>query len=359
MSESGENTLINKAFSEKLRWISFVAAIMIVMTHAAGRIFSWYANNNNDVYFNIVRYLQYLAVPIMAWFFFTSAYLFFRKYTSKMYSGKIKKRLLTLIVPYLCWNIIAFIMNIVVLYAFYEVKPITLYDFFKSFVFLYYPGKLIEPSNGPLWYVIRLFSYMIFAPIIYYICVHKKLFIGFIISLILSNIYFHVHYYSFFYWLPVFLLGSFLAINNKDIFEKLLSKRSIKGINIHPFIAMGLFLIIYAIIFLVNQYFLNDIYIYLVRLTAVPIIIICAYFITNLPKPNWLVVHSSFYTYCSHIIVLRCISPVFYKYLYSFIDNALVMYSILVMVTLAIIYISEYILNKWFHPVLSILNGTR
>ena len=102
--------------------------------------------------------LGFITVPF---FFLISGYLFFQHYENTLdsYKQKLKKRAKSLLVPYLLWNLIAFLI-----YAFaFDIIPAE--KFFQAFVSL--PEKQKAPADGPLWFVQRLMFLCLFAPAIF------------------------------------------------------------------------------------------------------------------------------------------------------------------------------------------------
>ncbi|MCI2088611.1 MAG: acyltransferase [Prevotella sp.] len=109
-----------------------------------------------------------IAVPM---FLLISGYLFFPSrdiaFSKNFYISKIKKRAKSLLVPYLLWNLIAYL-----LYAINN--GFNIVDFFKSFWVIDLPGRTgSSPMDGPLWYVRNLMILMIASLMIYYLCRHK------------------------------------------------------------------------------------------------------------------------------------------------------------------------------------------
>ena len=109
--------------------------------------------------------LARIAVPC---FFVFSGYFFFYSFdgilTTKWYGGKLKKRLRTLLVPYLIWNLL--IIGIVLL------KNCVLFpggekdDFFNRFVELGVYGLMWgRPANLPLWYMRDLLCMSLLSPV--------------------------------------------------------------------------------------------------------------------------------------------------------------------------------------------------
>lgn len=93
---------------------------------------------------------------VMSHFFAVTGFLLFNKLSYKNYPEKIKRRLFTLLIPYIIWQIIIVIIDILQgQYTF------DLTSFLKS-VFL-----LVRwPINGAMWYVYAVFLLAILSPIL-------------------------------------------------------------------------------------------------------------------------------------------------------------------------------------------------
>lgn len=102
-----------------------------------------------------------ISVPL---FLLISGFLFFREgdglLTKEVWLGKLKKRVRSLVIPYLLWNLIA--------YAIYAVRfGFSISDFFHSFWVIDIPGRTgSSPMDGPLWYVRNLMVMILLSPII-------------------------------------------------------------------------------------------------------------------------------------------------------------------------------------------------
>lgn len=158
-----------------------------------------------------------LAIPAMSFFFFCSAYLFFRKFTLFDYYTRIIKRSRSILLPYVFWNSIFAIYFIVK--SLFETKQIYYNNitFFIRDTYLFFDG--IGCSDGPLWYLFRIMGYMIISPIIYLLLKNKKVGVITILLLFAMNFY-DLSYFKFFYWLPVFCIGAYIAIHHFEAFEK-------------------------------------------------------------------------------------------------------------------------------------------
>lgn len=107
------------------------------------------------------------AVPL---FFFISGFLFFRRtdFSAAAYGRKLKRRVRTLLVPYVFWNA-AEVLKIFLAQTFLphmissgSYKPVADYNWSDWLsVFWNFPGS---PANFPLWFVRDLMVIILFAP---------------------------------------------------------------------------------------------------------------------------------------------------------------------------------------------------
>lgn len=95
---------MNKKVSNKIVYLNFILAFLILNLHSAYmELFD--ANNTVLVINQFVRIVCNMAVPT---FFFVSAMLFYRSCKRKRYKEVIIAKTRSLLIPYLCWNIICF-----------------------------------------------------------------------------------------------------------------------------------------------------------------------------------------------------------------------------------------------------------
>lgn len=106
-------------------------------------------------------YLTDCAVPM---FFVISGYLYFVKtphITKEIYLAKTKSKCISLLVPFLCWSILAVCIEPA---KFISATPIEKITNFWSLEF--HTLGSAGPYNGPLWYLRDLFCVMLFSPLI-------------------------------------------------------------------------------------------------------------------------------------------------------------------------------------------------
>ncbi len=162
---------------------------------------------------------QTLCKVAMPTFFVMSGYLFFANVTEwnvKTYLGKLRRRVKTLLIPYIVWNLLMAI----------KLKTFSLNIFWA---FWYEAGKQIDwfgneqlmtaPANMPLWFLRDLMVVALLSPIIY-IGIRKM---GGWLLIILTPLYLSgvcafipgLSAYAVYF----FTLGAFLGIRKMDIVE--------------------------------------------------------------------------------------------------------------------------------------------
>lgn len=170
-------------FWKKKAIISYFLSILVFWIHIAS--FAYYpfdasAISKINYGVNVICTKLYtpIAVPL---FFILSGAVFFRDYLPTKYKDKVKGRIRTLAVPYLLWNILFTIFNIVTSYSFIsnyfkarEKFVISPYNIIMS-VFLY--------RSGPFWFIFCLMIFVIISPIIYAVLQNK--YVGIISILII------------------------------------------------------------------------------------------------------------------------------------------------------------------------------
>ena len=127
-------------------------------------------------------YVQYICIEV-GWitvplFFLISGFLLFRNYdgSTSCYKKKMARRVYTLLIPYLVWNLIAYIF-----FAYID-RQIAPQHFIQSFFAL--PEMSGGPADHPLWFLRNIIVYTLLAPLIYWFV--KQRFAGVILVSILA-----------------------------------------------------------------------------------------------------------------------------------------------------------------------------
>lgn len=130
----------------------------------------------DTVYHIITQEIARLAVPL---FFFISGFLFFYRteFSMKAYGQKLKKRVRTLLIPYLFWNAAALMAFVLTQYFMPSLTsgtkiPIADYglsDYLNSF--------WTEPASPQFWFIRDLMVIVLFTPLLYYLLKFGKAYV--------------------------------------------------------------------------------------------------------------------------------------------------------------------------------------
>ena len=339
-------TIIMKTIEKhKITYMHFILSVLIILVHAI--------NNKTtfEKFFSIETGIGQFAVPL---FFIISGFLFF--YNSNSFNdinNKIIKRIYTLLIPYLLWNLIYYIFHLIL-------EAETTFDIFTLI------DAVINHSFNPVfWYIYQLILLTIISPIIYYISKIKKMEIPFMVLLSLliignTDIPF-INEDAIIYY----LFGCYLSrlYNNKKF--KIID-------NLYIFI----FSLISILVFILNRYLHNNIFnniellhyytlsvIYLRIAIAMFMFYFCDIFFNYKHIPKYM--NNSFFLYSIHYMIVRFIITITNNYLINFFDNKsftliqilLFLLSPMICITISY-YLSLFLTNK-LPKFYSILTGNR
>lgn len=234
-----ETQLLYKVFD----WLRFPLIVGVVLIHSFGAPFDYEAldflNLSEIDCYNLLRVsiskvLTHVCVPT---FYFISGYLFFKgleTWDVESYKQKLKRRVKTLLVPFLIWNTIS-ILNAVKGYLLRgEWNSVLTFLGDNGYVHLYWDcqawnldrvnwmGGAIPASSPdliPLWFLRDLMIVVICAPVLYY--VFKKLRIWGVVILLLcyiSGVFLPIPGFSTMAFL-FFGSGAYMKMNNINPLE--------------------------------------------------------------------------------------------------------------------------------------------
>ncbi len=156
-----------------ITWLRFPLMVGVVLWHnnlyALVEIWEGKAPEWPGWIVYIFNYLHLIILPApVPMLFIISGYLFFRNCDTagnSFFVEKCKRRIYSLLVPYLAWNTIA----IIILYIRFNIiaqESYTITDYLSGYWdFTQRSGN--DPADGPLWYMRDLMIVSIFAPILY------------------------------------------------------------------------------------------------------------------------------------------------------------------------------------------------
>ena len=167
-------------FRKKIILFSYIFSVGIVCYHADfDTIFSKIVVSNSkiDVFVDFLNvFLDSFGATGLAFFFITSGFLMYYNMSLENMYNKVKRRIKTLLLPLLIWNVIG-----IFFYNAYNILSGSTIDSGITILF----KVLFSNYCGVMWYVEALLLFLIFIPGVYY-CFCKK--IGTIILLIIWGI---------------------------------------------------------------------------------------------------------------------------------------------------------------------------
>lgn len=301
----------NSIQSRALAMLRFPLAALVVLLHTK------YEGESTDVAYYVVHYvignIVTLSVPA---FFFMSGYLFFmckEPFSFSIFIKKMKKKIKGLLLPYILWNLIAYLMGIAYKMAkdhtIGDIMPWDLISIFwaqgegittTSILGYSYP-VIVSPASGVLWFIRDLIIMMLCSPFIYIIIKRIKwgvfplLFLLNVLKLGIPFVGFSLPAVTF------FSLGSFFSIHQKDVFDW------VKDKNIQWIISFLLIVIICAFteIFEFSLYGIDS---FLHHVVGVFVCFSLAYYFAL--KENLLIAwnlrlaETSFWVYCFHTTMI-------------------------------------------------------
>lgn len=388
-----DKTLIQQQTIDRLR---FPLVIFVIMYHVLDRIVPDLAGFNlfdirlasftGDDFYHIFRvFFDTVRAICNPCFFFLSGYLFFlnvKVWNKDTYVAKLKKRVFTLLIPYLLWNVIATFTMPVSLIAgrifkqdgdwdriaeyFLEIRDKGIWNIFWNFNtwaetnknILGTPTPSFGPMSVPMWFLQTLICLSIITPLIYLLVRYLKI-VGVILVGILAytGIWFSVPGFGI---TPIFYftLGAYFGINKKNMVFELRRLRFI----IVPFTIVSFLAKVYFdysgtvdFNYAKNLFILGG---------TLSMIILCSYIVEmKHGKPNKTLSNAVFFIYASHspLLVVSGVSVIYeYITLHSKAWYVLTIgYIVVPIVTAYLCYAGYLILKKIMPPVAKLLAGCR
>ena len=316
-------------FRDKIILISIFMGICVVYQHVKfDRTFSPAINEIHDFAF----YIRKTCVPM---FFAISGYLFFRGFTFGKLTKKLRRRVDTLLFPYLIWNIL-YVAFMIIMFNLGLSRDLTLDATSGTSI----TKAILNAECSPLWFLRYLMLFVCMAPLAYFVLRYRVLG-GLLIMLMMAfNVYNYTHgafddginvnsntLVVFNYQFIFFATGAYGALCWSRQIEKptsIKSKIAVLGVLI-------LFIIYWLYLRLNGTAITNHLF----RLIWIPIFWFAFDILPKIRVRPWM--KFSFFIYCSHMFVLYCIQGTTAK-LYSHLGDyksyfALVEYIVLGLLT--------------------------
>lgn len=135
---------MNKILSSKFKILSFYFTVAFVLYHAQYHPLLVNDGFDSFIYYRTLNLIILFSDVAMAYFFQTSAYLLYVNLTEDNYGEKMKRRLKSLLVPFIIWNILGLI-------------KVCITDGIPRSKMTYITHFTIDPFDGPMWYVLVVF----------------------------------------------------------------------------------------------------------------------------------------------------------------------------------------------------------
>lgn len=237
---------MKKSISNKFAFLSLALTIGMVMYHAKvvyGYNISYLSSFDKSIFNIYDGFANHIGFVCMVFFFFASAFWFYRNIDSKEeLFKKYKKRLKTLLIPFISWTIIIGIYQLIM-------GQITIrLDNILEHLFL-------NPIAGPLWYILGLFILQLLAPLVVKLKKNKPIILSIFgiitIYIFLRTIGVIPHlltfekwwwYNNLIYYVPAYLTGVYVGMYHNDLLL-------IKEYNERKYTYIGIVLLIMSIVF--------------------------------------------------------------------------------------------------------------
>lgn len=251
--------------SEALKALRFPLAVMVVFIHSfCLEDYEWPNWNhllgmdiNVAVQILLSHVVSHIAVPT---FYLISGYFFFYKVANfdyHTYMGKLKKKVRTLFIPYLLWNLLYILWIVMLKVGAFLVKGkllsnIIVYFEENHWLRMFWDcnvwglnrtnwlGHVTSPSGPilvPLWFLRDLIVVVILTPVIYYLIKHFKHWAILLLCCYITGIWPYIHGFSitaiFF-----FSFGAYFSIYGKNMVNELYRYRMISYIFIIPMLLL-------------------------------------------------------------------------------------------------------------------------
>lgn len=299
-------------FRNKIILFSFLMGVVIVYQHVR------FGNEDVQWLNELHLFRVFLGKTCVPMFFAISGYLFFRGFKWNKLKSKLHRRVHTLLIPYLIWNI---------LYVIFMVFMSKTGLMTSLEVELSPQGIIIAILNAecsPLWFLRYLMLFVIISPIAYFVLRNKLTGAVLLLCMLIFNYYNYTTgkiivplevnsntLVMFNYQYTFFALGAYGALNWSNVVESF-STNKVKL----ALITILILSIIYWTFLRINSTIITS---HAFRFLWIPTIWFAFDALPIFVARSWM--KFSFFVYCSHMFVLYCIqgsTRLFYPYLYGF-----------------------------------------
>lgn len=347
IKQDGKREIIQ--FSKKITVIQFILSILVVYQHAQYRY-------SGAVFGEIQRFLFYLIQAAVPMFFMISGYLFYRTFKPENTKEKLLSRVRTLVIPYFLWNAI-YTVFIVVLYKLNFIKNVDIEWNWKILI------QTINSDFSPLWFLKYLIVFSLIAPAMYYLLKNKYIGGGVVALTVTLNIVFiacgvikaplYVNSNSFAmlnYQYVYYVVGAYSALHLKGIIEQPHNNKTVIGI-----FGVSVLCLLYWMPFFKNSVLIGHTF----RLFFVIFLWFAFDLLRDVEIKPFL--KTSFFIYCSHLMIVQCIQGVIGITLTKVFETGSIIYLFewvfIPIVTVLIVLCGAQILKRYTPAAWKVLTG--
>jgi fucose 4-O-acetylase-like acetyltransferase len=327
--------------------------LMIVLLHSSYLDIAQ-ANSLQWKLMKIINIFCDIAVPI---FFVISGYLFYRNFSNNKYISKLKSRFYSLIIPYFIWSILIFIYYAILTNIPFVSNNIENKVDFEILSII--KNILLANYVETFWFIRVLIVYIIFSPIIYCLMNRSgKYGVIIIVGMFLINITNNFAYSNPIFWLPLYLLGTYIALNFKELIE---SGEDDKILIVKKRWKISLIILAAIVLFIITKQYQNNNVMYYVYRNIFPILILIVCTKINVLYDRKINFINSFFILAIHMPLIKTIKNVVNITILKTdtIFNIIIAYLSVYVLTVLTIYILYKFLNKYFPKILNITIGKR
>ncbi len=340
--------------------LRFPLAVFVIMIHhnyfRETAAYDGYGQVDTTLY-QILKFLPRIAVPT---FYIISGFFYFYRvehFTMQQYRQKTKRRITSLLIPYLLWNLIAFAVlagkELATGQQIIEGGLLHLKIFASSF-FLY--NGSTTPINAPLWFLRDLIIVILFTPLIYNAVKRVPiLFIAALIFLFLTygQTQFHKIYPAQLYTAPLFFSGgACLSIHKNRLLPLFRFSKWLSAV-------MTIVYVIGVVLIITNSQYEGIAKIITLNIIGVLMVIFIAYLIaekscsTKITKLN----PTCFFLFALHFLLVNSTQTIVVKFCPI---HSMTVYYVLSVALNAMLCMAAYYLCKRIMPKMaSVLSGGR
>lgn len=328
-------------FSNRVNKLYLICTIFVVLIHANNlELFALKGVElpNSIIFFQnfITDNLARVAVPM---FMFLSAFLMYQNLSVNNIKNKLKRRIKTLILPYVSWNTLYMIVFYLLSFLPFINTPrfqLVLVTIIKSVIFYAY--------NNAFWFMFQLIIYTLLCPFIYFLLKRKSIGLITIVSCYLAIFFINIRYINFMS-LFFYLIGVFCALHYKKSFIETKNDLFINKCYVAFFISQILWILNYFSLFQIEKSL-----IWLVMLFSV-------YFLIDKLPISLKISKIHFFIYSSHVLVLEILEKINFM---IFPYNALmsvISFILLPIVAISLCYGLAWLLKRYAKYLYCILTG--